>query len=389
MAILSPDDILVTEKDKGTVQRIINGKISDNPLIDLNVSGFAEEGLVGIAIANSTESNNPYVFLYFTASNGTDTMDSNMSLGNRLVRYDLVDNELVNPKLILEVPTSYRGIHNGGKLTVGPDNNLYVTVGDIGRGHWNALPDGQTQNNKDGGLPDGTGGILRFTLNGDTVAPSILGTEYPLNLYYAYGIRNSFGIGFDPLTGNLWDTENGDENGDEINLVQPGFNSGWDVIEGMSYLQQEFNVDELLDFDGKGKYSDPEFGWYVENSTTAVAPTAVEFLKSEKFGDEYENDVLVANFDHGHLYRFDLNKDRTSLSLSGILSDKLSDGNDDNLDNIVAKFPGGITDVQIGPDGYIYLISLSARQGDCDREMAGCGISGGMKGAIFRIVPVN
>lgn len=389
MAILSSDDILVTEKDKGTVQRIINGKISDNPLIDLNVSGFAEEGLVGIAIANSTESNNPYVFLYFTASNGTDTMDNSKSLGNRLVRYELVDNKLVNPKLILEIPTSYRGIHNGGKLTVGPDNNLYVTVGDIGRGHWNVLPDGQTQNNKDGELPDGTGGILRFTLAGDPVAPSILGTEYPLNLYYAYGIRNSFGIGFDPLTGNLWDTENGDKNGDEINLVQPGFNSGWDVIEGMSDLQKEFNVDQLLDFDDKGKYSDPEFGWHLENLTTAVAPTAVEFLESDRFGDEYENDMLVANFDHGHLYRFDLNKDRTSLSLSGILSDKLSNGTDDNLDNTVAKFPGGITDVQIGPDGYIYLVSLSARQGDCDREQAGCGISGGMKGAIFRIVPNN
>ncbi len=389
MAILSTDDILVTEKDKGTVQRIIDGKISDNPLIDLNVSGFAEEGLVGIAIANSTKSNNPYVFLYFTASNGTDTMDSSKTLGNRLVRYDLLDNKLVNPKLILEVPASYRGIHIGGKLTIGPDNNLYVTVGDIGRGNWNVLPDGQTQNNKDGEFPDGTGGILRFTLDGDPVAPNILGTEYPVNLYYAYGIRNSFGIGFDPLTGNLWDTENGDKNGDEINLVQPGFNSGWDVIEGMSNLQQEFNVDELLDFDGKGEYSDPEFGWYVENSTTAVAPTAVEFLESEKFGDEYENDMLVANFDHGHLYRFDLNKDRTGLSLSGILSDKLSDGNDDNLDNIVAKFPGGITDVQVGPDGYVYLVSLSALQGDCDTELAGCGISGGMKGVIFRIVPLN
>ena len=389
IAILSPDEILVTEKDKGTVQRIVNGKISDKPLIDLDVSGFAEEGLVGIAIANSTESKNPYVFLYFTASKGGDTMDSSKSLGNRLVRYELVDNQLVNPKLILELPSSYRGIHNGGKLTVGPDNNLYVTVGDIGRGHWNVLPDGQTQNNNDGDLPDGTGGILRFTLSGDPVSPSILGIEYPLNLYYAYGIRNSFGIDFDPLSGNLWDTENGDKNGDEINLVKPGFNSGWSVVEGMSNLQQEFNVDKLVNFNGKGNYSEPEFGWYVENSTTAVAPTAVKFLDSERFGEEYENDMLVANFDHGHLYRFNLTENRTSLVLEGILSDKLSDGKDDNLTSIVAKFPGGITDVQVGPDGYIYLVSLSALQGDCDREKAGCTISGGMKGAIFRVVPVD
>jgi glucose/arabinose dehydrogenase len=45
--------------------------------------------------------------------------------------------------------------------------------------------------------------------------------NHPLNMYYAYGIRNSFGLDFDPLTGNLWDTENGPEYGDEINLVEP------------------------------------------------------------------------------------------------------------------------------------------------------------------------
>ena len=62
---------------------------------------------------------------------------------------------------------------------------------------------------------------------------SLIGDEYPLNLYYAYGIRNSFGMDFDPLTGNLWDTENGPEYGDEINLVEPGFNSGWNKVQGV------------------------------------------------------------------------------------------------------------------------------------------------------------
>ena len=133
---------------------------------------------------------NPYVFLYFTQSN-SDTAASNRSLGNHLVRYELANDKLVKPKVILDLPTNYRGIHNGGKLTIGPDNNVYVTVGDIGRGQWNVLTDIQTQNNKTGDLPDGTGGILRFTLSGAPVNPSILGADHPLNLYYAYGIRNS------------------------------------------------------------------------------------------------------------------------------------------------------------------------------------------------------
>ena len=66
--------------------------------------------------------------------------------------------------------------------------------------------------------PDGTG---------------ILGDKYPLDIYYAYGIRNSFGIDFDPVTGKLWDTENGPQFGDEINMVEPGFNSGSDRVYGI------------------------------------------------------------------------------------------------------------------------------------------------------------
>ncbi len=390
MAFLGPDDILVVEKNKGTVQRILNGSILSKPLLDLNVAGYAEDGLVGIAVSNdTTTSKSRFVFLYFTAAQGTDSANQNKTLGNRLYRYELVNNQLINPKPILELPTSYRGIHNGGKLTIGPDNNLYVTVGDIGRGHWNVLTDIQSQNNKTGSFPDGTGGILRFNLSGEPVSQSILGTKYPLNLYYAYGIRNSFGLDFDPVTGNLWDTENGDHNGDEINLVKPGFNSGWSIVEGMSQLDGKFNSNKLVDFDGRGKYSDPEFGWYAKNSTTAVAPTSVKFISSDRYGSEFKNDLLVANFDHGHLYRFDLDKNRSSLILNGNLSDKLSDGNDDNLDIVLGKFPGGITDVQMGPDGYIYVLSLSAVQFDCDRDVAGCLINGGMKGAIFRIVPAN
>ena len=71
------------------------------------------------------------------------------------------------------------------------------------------------------------------------VQPTIIGDEDPLNKYYAYGIRNSFGIDFDPVTGKLWDTENGPGYGDEINLVEPGFNSGWSKVQGIREYQLE------------------------------------------------------------------------------------------------------------------------------------------------------
>ena len=84
-----------------------------------------------------------------------------------------------------------------------------------------------------------------------------------MNLYYAYGIKNSFGIGFDPITENLWDTENGPSFGDEINLVEPGFNGGWSKIQGFWTVSEtgekmkmiKGEPSGLIDFGGKGKYT--------------------------------------------------------------------------------------------------------------------------------------
>jgi glucose/arabinose dehydrogenase len=86
--------------------------------------------------------------------------------------------------------------------------------------------------------------------------------------YYSYGIRNSFGIGFDPVTGKLWDTENGPSFGDEINVADPGFNSGWTNIQGVWQAGAEssepgpvapLHPNNLVDFGGRGKYKPPEF----------------------------------------------------------------------------------------------------------------------------------
>ena len=153
--------------------------------------------------------------------------EENEPLGNRLYRYELVDNKLVNPKLLLDLPAWPGAAHNGGSMLIGPDNNIYLPIGEV------AYRRGQISNHDDGRLPDGRGGILRITQDGEVVEPTIIGDEDPLNKYYAYGIRNSYGIDFDPVTGKLWDTENGPGFGDEINLVEPGFNSGWSRVQGI------------------------------------------------------------------------------------------------------------------------------------------------------------
>ena len=234
-------------------------------------------------------------------------------------------------------------------------SNVYVTIGDgdscIAGTCYENLEDSvlnSTRSNFNNGIePDGRGGILRTTQDGKTVqaeddtriqqpkemkmedGEGILGNTHPLNKYYAYGIRNSFGLDFDPATGRLWDTENGPGFGDEINLVEPGFNSGWAKKQGVwpvsdftatppfkgffykgsiSNTTKATEQDILVDFSGKGKYSSPEFTWYM-----AVAPTALKFYDSDKLGKEYENDMFVADFLNGDIYHFDLNENRTEL----------------------------------------------------------------------------
>jgi glucose/arabinose dehydrogenase len=150
-------------------------------------------------------------------------------------------------------------------LRVGPDNNIYITIGDLIRTAHNEsrLYETQAQNLQDGKEADGRGCILRITQDGQVVGNGIIGSTEPLNYHYAYGIKNSFGIDFDPLTGNLWDTENGPDYGDEINLVGPCFNSGWKKIHGIWNVnatldkagKAPINPIELVDFNQKGRYS--------------------------------------------------------------------------------------------------------------------------------------
>jgi aldose sugar dehydrogenase len=388
MAFLGPDDILVLEKDKGTVQRIVNGIMLPEPLLDVNVATSIERCMCGIAVSKSNNIGSTYVFLYFTEAEVLDSEDITLGkdpLGNRVYRYELVNNKLINPVLLLDLPAIPGPRHNGGAIIIGPDNNLYIPIGDVdGTGKGDAS-ETKAQNYGDGIEPDGRSGILRITQDGKPVggvgggdgaaAAGILGdsSSFPLNLYYAYGIRNSFGFDFDPVSGNIWDTENGPGDGpgegDEINLVEPGFNSGWQEVHGMSSIAGNFNPSDLVSFEGKGKYSDPEFAWI-----ETVGPTALKFFNSDKLGMQYVNDMFVGDVHFGNIYHFDLTEARTELVLGGLLADKVADS-DSELEEaadgggiIFAKDFGGITDLEVGPDGYLYVVSIG-------------------QGAIYRIFP--
>jgi glucose/arabinose dehydrogenase len=365
IAFLGPNDILVLEKDKGTVKRILDGKVLDQPLLDVSVANSVERCMCGIAI--SKHGTTTYVFLYYTEIDGTDGEDrqGKQPIGNRLYRYELGDNRLINPVILLDLPASPGPRHNGGAIVIGPDDNLYVPIGDVDGSFRGEDSQTVTQNYRDGKNADGRSGILRITQDGQPVGEGILGNEIPLRLYYAYGIRNSFGLGFDPLTGKLWDTENGPGNSDEINLVEPGFNSGWQKAMGLAKFEEEFDESELVDFGGKGHYRDPELVWL-----NTAGPTAVLFMTSDKLGAQYLNQLFVADVHNGRIYHFGLTQDRMHLVLPPALEGKvIRTVNADGLDQIIfGQEFGGITDLKIGPDGYFYVVSVGL-------------------GKIFRIVP--
>jgi aldose sugar dehydrogenase len=372
MAFLGPNDILVTEKETGKVMHVIDGQIQDTPVLDVAVANSIERGLLGIALAKQPDGK-IYVFLSYTESgneaDGSDFEDDVDPSGNRLYRYEYVDGQLKNPTLLLDlpaIPDNGRGEHNGGKIRIGPDNNVYYVIGEVG-GHRT-----QAQNNENGPEPNGLGGVLRVTQDGDIVKSDIIfGDESPLNLYYSMGIRNSFGMDFDPVTGNIWDTENGPDTGDEINLVYPGFNSGWSLIQGFSkddLLGTGATPDNLVYF-GKGSYAEPKLSWI-----TTIGITALKFLNSDKLGKQYQNNMFVGDINNGLLYRFMLNEARDDLSFdsgyvenTSLLADREVNDPKENQPIVFGQGFGGISDIEVGPDGYLYILSYT--------------------GSLFRILP--
>jgi glucose/arabinose dehydrogenase len=355
MAFIDNNNILVLEKG-GQVRLISNGVLQGRPVLQVSVATESERGLLGIAILNSTKTgtaaanHNKFVFLYYTESTGAD-------LRNRVYRYEWngQNQNLTNPTLILDLPALPGPNHNGGKLVIGPDHYLYAVIGDLNHR-------GKLQNIKDGPDPDDTSVILRVNLNDGSPAkdnPFIHDANNVMHKYYAYGLRNSFGITFDPITGNLWQTENGPDGYDEINVVKPGFNSGWIQVMGPLSRNAGVSKDELVNFSGS-HHADPVFSW-----KNPVAVTDIEFMKSSMLGEKYKNNIFVGDYNNGNLYYFEVNSTRTGIKLNlsqqqtGLSGLVVHNGTQLSAVTFGTGF-GGITDIKTGPtDGFLYVLSIN------------------------------
>ena len=308
--------------------------------------------------------------------------------------------------------------HNGGVVRFGPDGKLYLFMGDQGRRGWlQNLPNGPflteplVDDTFGGPAPDDahlTGVILRLNEDGTMPADNpffatgaAMGGAVGANLQkiYSYGHRNGFGMAFDPATGSLWETENADDAYAELNRVVPGMNGGWIQFAGPASRVPDWKFIETTQFGSAlqqvrypptraayggaaalsrlfmlpgAVYKDPEFSWRYE-----TGPAGAAFIRGAALGPEYDgtlwigsarsNDQVGAN--GGSLYRLRLTPDRLNVDVSA--DPRLADHVADNLFR-AQKFEGTeseslrvgtgfgtTTSIEQGPDGNLYVVSLT------------------------------
>ena len=333
MAFLGPNDMLVLEKASGKVQRVIDGVIQSTPVLDLAVNSASERGLLGIALHPDFPAV-AAVYLYWTESTtraDSEVLSETPLLGNRVDRFLWDGSRLTMDRNIIQLRAfqadagqAMRGNHDGGVIKFGPDGKLYIYFGDNGRrGQMQNLPDGPGCTNPpcgsipEGNLPDDqfggpepdnahlTGVILRLNDDGTTPtdnpffrAGALRGGEAGANLQkvFAYGIRNGFGMAFDPFSGRLWEAQNGDDTFTEINIVEPGANLGWVQIMGPVSRLAEFKGIETSN-ENDPLLDTPYFGLQqVRWPPTNIADTPEEALARLfmvfEGGDEFAADLV-------------------------------------------------------------------------------------------------
>jgi glucose/arabinose dehydrogenase len=415
LAFIGANDMLVNEKATGRVIRIRNGVV-EGPVLDLAVNSASERGLLGIALHRNFMVNG-FVYLFWSESN-TGADSSSLAtvdlLANRLDRFVWNGSTLTFDRTLIrfralqaDAGQPLRGNHDGGVVRFGPDGKVYVIVGDTGRR-------GQMQNLEFGpfgpGIPDDqfggpepddahfTGVIVRLNDDGTTPTDNPfydvgaeIGGQAGANIQkiYAYGIRNSYGLNFDPISGDLWQNENGDDTFSELNRVEPGMNSGWVQIMGPSSRVAQFKEIEtspqffglqqirwpptnIADTEAEAlsrlftlpgsHFSDPEFSWKFE-----VAPAALGFVSGRALGQQYHGDLFMGGardfLFSGHIFRMEISGNRRVV---GVDDPRIEDRVADNLGKFEATESeslvwgqnfGLTTDILQGPNGNLFVLS--------------------------------
>ncbi len=282
-----PNGGLIFTERPGRVRLIeLNEGLIKSPILTINeVAAVGESGLLGIVVHPKFDENH-YIYIYYTYSTEGD-------LANKVVRFEMIDKELINKQVIIQdIPGG--SIHNGGRIKFGPDGFLYISTGDAG------ISDLSQDKSSLGGK------ILRLTDEGEIP----LDNPFSNSPIYSYGHRNPQGLAWDKQK-RLWATEHGQTANDEINLIQPGRNYGWPTIQG----------------DEKAENMETP---YLHSGGETWAPSGANILN---------NSLFFTGLRGQSLFELEIN-DKNKI-----------------LNRYFERNFGRLRDVVLGPDGFLYLLT--------------------------------
>lgn len=316
-------ELLYTEKATGNVRLVAaDGVRQREPVLSLAVNALQERGMQNITVDPEFERNG-HVWVFYTAAGTAKAFPA-----NKVMRFRLEDGRAYDQTEMFAVPIdSGFLVHNGGGIAFDDEGYIYIGIGDYG----------DATRPQDLRIPHGK--IHRFAVSGDRL---VVPDDNPIvgSSIFAYGLRNPFDYDFDPISGRLFATENGDNCDDEINLILSGFNYGY--REGYECVGREY-------ISGLGKYLPPLLSY-----TPTIAPVGITFYQGDGF-PRWRNDLFFCSWNDGALHHL-----RLSESRNRILFDRPLD-----LGSVNCRI-----DITVSPDGAIYFGTIDAEGG-----------------AIYRLVP--
>jgi glucose/arabinose dehydrogenase len=332
IAFLPDGRLLVTEK--GGALKLVTGGVGST-LVTIPVCAGSEMGLLGIAIDPDFASNG-FIYLYRTkpAPGGCGSATNRF---NQVVRVTMVG-DTIDIASLAELLTGIRtdfGNHDGGVLRIGPDDKLYVGVGDTGRGDNQGGP-GSSTNPYAQDLSALEGKVLRLELDGSVPADNpFVGQAGVREEIFAYGFRNPFRFGFDPLSGELWVGDVGDLTIEEIAIVGPGENHSWPYCEGTLPVgcAQPGDVAPIFTYPHSG-------GASLGTSITGGA------FAGGSFGGR-ENDYFFGDYTGNTIYHAEVNAMRDDV---------------DGTPTAFVTSAGGPVDIVFGRDGALYYVAINGGQ---------------------------
>ena len=303
--------IFYVEKVSGEIRIYNPDRDTDRLFYDVpGVDAAGERGMLGIAL-HPAYPERPFVFVFATRS-------AQGSLKNQILRLTNNGGSGRDRRTIFSTRATSATIHNGGRILFGPDNELYAVVGEGGN------PRSSQR------LSNPRGKILRMTPLGKRPEDNPIRRSK----IFAYGIRNSFGFAFDPVTDELWETENGPGCNDEVNHVAiGGRNYGWGPRQECGSLPTPRDTNNS----GPKPRIMPEL-WFRDT----VGITGITFCDGCGLAGS-EGDMFFGDVKFGQIRRVPLDAGRDTV---------------DGVGSVVFD-TGSVLSVETGPDGGIYFSDFS------------------------------